>query len=204
MTGPMTEQRQRTRTFKLVLIWAIVATLLGLIATGVATFLFLQRSPDHGAAGWLRWEKSAGGNGHWYKAVLLPAASTWTETEELARSQGGYLATVLSEAENQFVFSLINRPEFFTALNGSGPALGAFQQDGAPEPNGGWCWVNGDPWSHSNWFPGEPNNGRSVFGTENRVHYYSGKGRTPADTWNDVNRGDKSSPLFSYVMERNE
>jgi hypothetical protein len=50
----------------------------------------------------------------------------------LAVREGGYLATILSEAEDRFVFSLVNAPEFFTADHGSGPALGGFQQDGAP------------------------------------------------------------------------
>ena len=92
--------------------------------------------------------------------------------------------------------------EFFTAANGNGPALGGFQQDGAPEPDGGWCWLNGGQWNYSNWMRTEPNNGRSRFGTEDRLQYYSGIDRTPAATWNDINRGDKSSPIFSYVMER--
>jgi len=199
----MDPSRRQDFMAKFGLAWAIVATLLSLVSLGVALSSLRQaRGRDHRLAGWSRWEKSTGGNGHWYKAVLLPAGVTWTQTEVLARQDGGYLATILSEAENRFVFSLIDAPEFFTADHGSGPALGGFQQDGAPEPDGGWCWLSGAQWNYSNWMRTEPNNGSSRFGTEDRLQYYSGLGRTPAATWNDINRGDKSSPIFSYVAER--
>ena len=39
--------------------------------------------------------------------------------------------------------------------------LGGFQDLTSPnysEPSGGWTWVTGEPWSYTNWFPGEPNN----------------------------------------------
>ena len=188
---------------RFVLAWAIVATLLSIVSLGVALAVLRSRQgPDYRKEGWSCWEKSAGGNGHWYKAVLLPTGVTWEETAAMAQREGGYLATILSEAEERFVFRLVNAPEFFTADHGSGPALGGFQQDGAPEPDGGWCWLNGGQWNYSNWLRTEPNNGRSRFGTEDRLQYYSGIGRTPACAWNDINRGDKSSPIFSYVMER--
>src|SRR5437868_13904677 len=73
-------------------------------------------------------------------------------------------------------------PEFFNEEHGSGPALGGFEQDGAAEPAGGWCWLSGDPWSYSNWKPGEPNNGRAREGTEDRLMVYSGIPRRPAAT----------------------
>jgi hypothetical protein len=184
------------------LIWAIVATVLALVSTGLAVFFFLQpREGRHELAGWSRWETSAGGNGHWYKAVASSNSITWTEADQLARAQGGYLATITSAAENDFVFNLVNAPEFFWN-NGKGPLLGGFQQDRAPEPDGGWCWVSGDPWNYSNWHPTEPNNGRHPTGTEDRLQFYSGIPRTPGATWNDVNRNDTETG--GYVIERND
>lgn len=183
------------------LVWAIVATVLGLVSTGLAVFLFLQPRGTRGEpAGWSRWEVSAGGNGHWYKAVAPTDGLTWTEADRLARVQGGYLATVTSAAENDFVFSLVNAPEFFAI--GKGPALGGFQQDRAPEPNGGWCWVGGDPWNYSNWHSTEPNNGRFGNGTEDRLQFYSSLPGTPSAQWNDINRDD--SQVGGYVIERND
>jgi hypothetical protein len=183
------------------LIWAIVATVLALVSTGLAVFFFLQpRVGRHEPAGWSRWETSDGGNGHCYKAVAPTGGLTWTEADRLARVQGGYLATVTSAAENDFVFSLVQAPEFFA--NGSGPALGGFQQDRAPEPNGGWCWVSGDPWNYSNWHPAEPNNGRFGNGTEDRLQFYSSLPGTPSAQWNDINRNDPQ--VGGYVIERND
>lgn len=188
--------------------WAVVATLLGLISTGLVVFLFLQsraragRTGPAGGAGWSRWEVSAGGNGHWYKAVALSNDVTWTEANRLAQMEGGYLASITSAAENDFVFNLVNASEFFSADNGDGPALGGFQREGSAEPNGGWCWVSGEPWNYHNWLRSEPNNGRSRFGTEDRVQFYSGIPSTPAATWNDVNRHDVNSSI-AYVVERN-
>jgi len=182
------------------LIWAIVATVLALVSTGLAVFFFLQPSVGrHEPAGWSRWETSAGGNGHWYKAVASSNSITWTEADQLARAQGGYLATITSAAENSFVFDLVNAPEFF--VNGKGPALGGFQRDESAEPAGGWSWVNGEPWNYSNWHPGEPNNSRHHTGTEDRLEFYSEIPGRPAATWNDLNRDDTT--LGGYVIERN-
>ena len=184
------------------LVWAIVATFLGLVSTGVAVYLFLHPgAAGGGSKGWSRWERSAGGNGHWYKAVVAPRELTWTEADQLARAQGGYLATITSAAENAFVFNLVNGPEFFKP--GRGPALGGFQLDRAPEPDGGWCWVSGEPWNYSNWHAREPSNGRHIsLGTEDRLQFYSGIPKTPGATWNDVNRND--TDLGGYVIERND
>lgn len=203
MTEPRADAPTR-QTFYVV--WAVVATLLGLVSTGLVVFLFFKlRARGSGSlqhVGWSRWDVSAGGNGHWYKAVALTNDVTWTEADRLARMEGGYLATITSAAENDFVFSLVNAREFFSADNGDGPALGGFQRDGSPEPDGGWGWVSGEPWSYQNWFRKEPNNGRSQFGTEDRVQFYSGIPGTPAATWNDVNRHDLNSSI-AYVVERN-
>ena len=204
MTEPTADGRAR-QTFYFV--WAVVATLLGLTSTGLAVFLFFQlragRTGSPGNVGWSRWEMSAGGNGHWYKAVALTNDVTWTEADRLARLEGGYLATITSAAENDFVFGLVNAPEFFSASYGVGPALGGLQRDGSAEPDGGWRWMTGEPWNYHNWMRKEPNNGHSRFGTEDRLQFYSGIPGTPAATWNDVNRHDVNSSI-AYVVERNE
>ncbi|MDB6155504.1 MAG: hypothetical protein JWL90_3957 [Chthoniobacteraceae bacterium] len=153
------------------------------------------------AKSWSRWNLAEGGNDHRYKAVSVRHGITWTEADAQARAEGGYLTTITSKPENSFVFSLVNSPEFFTE-NGGGPALGGFQQDRAPEPDGGWCWISGDPWNYSNWHSGEPTNGRISSGTEDRLQFFSGISREPAATWNDVNRNDMR--VGGYVIERND
>jgi hypothetical protein len=200
--SPSSETKARpTVLWMLLWVWAISATFLGLTSTVLLLFLYLSTQRHHD--GWTRWKVAEGGNGHWYKVVVLPKDVTWSEADRLARLEGGYLATITSAAENSFVFALINAPQFFTDEHGAGPALGGLQQDRASEPDGGWSWVSGEPWDYSNWLPGEPNNGRSRTGDEDRVHYYSGISRTPAATWNDVNRSDPNQ-VYSYVVERNK
>ena len=191
------------------LAWATVATLLALTFAGLAVFLFFnQRAAIHEStdAGWVRWEKSAGGNGHWYKAVALTNGITWHEADLIARSHHAYLATPVTAEENQFIFSLVDAPEFFTPEHGSGPALGGVQPARAAEPAGGWFWVSGEPWTYSNWFPGEPNNGRNGSKTEDRLHFYSGAPNSRSATWNDMVESDRGpgNPMPGYILEREE
>lgn len=43
-------------------------------------------------------------NGHVYQSVSVPEGVTWDEGYALAQNMGGYLATLTSSQENQFVF----------------------------------------------------------------------------------------------------
>jgi hypothetical protein len=146
---------------------------------------------------WVQWDVSSGGNGHWYKAVPGFPGITWTLANELAHAQGGYLATLTSAEEDAFVFSLVaNDPQYFRLdTNYSGPALGGLQQEGAPEPAGGWYWVTGESWTYSNWYPGQPNN-QPWATPEERLHFFG-----PDGQWNDLGKLD--SNLGGYVIERN-
>jgi hypothetical protein len=75
---------------------------------------------------------------------------------------GGYMASVTSEEENEFVFSMIaDEPEFyqfgFNHKTGYsyklGPYFGLWQDPDAREPDGGWRWRNGEELSYTNWVP---------------------------------------------------
>ncbi len=45
-------------------------------------------------------------NGHWYEAVAVgPSGITWADAKTAAEAQGGYLASIASDAENLFVFN---------------------------------------------------------------------------------------------------
>jgi hypothetical protein len=149
------------------------------------------------AQDWVQWDRTNGGNGHWYKAVINTNGLGWSQLDQLARSEGGHLATIGSEAENQFVFSLINSPEFFSGYggNGSGPAIGGYHPDGQSSIDTGWAWETGEPWTYSNWAPGQPDDPN-----ETRAHYWSGTQGVPAPTWNNLNPDDGN--LGGYVIER--
>lgn len=54
---------------------------------------------------------------------------------------GGRLVTLASGEDSHFVSSLATTPD-----TGPGsPWLGGYQPPGSPEPDGGWCWVTGEP-----------------------------------------------------------
>jgi len=149
------------------------------------------------AQDWVQWDTASGGNGHWYKAVINTNNLNWTQVDQLARIEGGHLATIGSDAENQFVFSLINSPEFFSGAgyNGSGPAIGGYFPDGAQNLQTDWAWETGEPWVYTNWAPGQPDDSG-----ETRTHYWSGSQGVPAPTWNNLSPTD--SNLGGYVIER--
>jgi hypothetical protein len=114
------------------------------------------------------------GNGHWYDIVTTP--STWTDAKIAAENLGGTLATITSDAENVFIFSLGvgNNPYW----------LGGFQDENALEPDVDWQWVTGEVWGYKNFTSGEPNN--STWGNEDSLAFAFWK----ADgTWNDAPTG---------------
>jgi hypothetical protein len=132
------------------------------------------------------WPKSAGGNGHYYEAVLVPGGITWDDANAAAEAKGGHLATITSAAENQFVYNLVAGDDRYWIFdsNAYGPWLGGYQPAGSPEPAGGWIWVTGESFSYTNWWTGEPNNGGSA-DVEESLHFIGGNTlQSPA--WNDA------------------
>jgi subtilisin-like proprotein convertase family protein len=149
-------------------------------------------------AGYVQWPLSAGGTGHWYKAVVNPGGNllSWAQMNQIAYAQGGYLATILSAAENSFVYSLLG-PQFFMGIggNGSGPALGGTNAV-AGQITTDWRWETGEPWGYTAWQPGLPNNFAPAC-----VHYLSGANGVPSALWDDIDPNDHN--IGGYVIERN-
>ena len=149
---------------------------------------------SHARAKTVQWSISEGGNGHTYEVVVVPEGITWIDANSLAEQKGGHLATITSQDENDFIFSLINDRQYW---NGSGgPLLGGYQLPGSAEPHGGWTWVTGEPFVYSNWRFDQPNN----LGNESCIHFGWGGGITP--TWNDLSDiyTANSTPI-AYVVE---
>jgi len=164
-----------------------------------AAALIVSALSTHSAlsATWVTWETSAGGNGHSYLAVPGFEGLTWNMADQLAQAQGGYLATINSAAENNFVFSLVNSSAFFSGFNGSGPALGGYNAGSPSNPN--WSWVTGEAWTFDNWGSGLPNYADFGSGPEDRLEYFSGIGSTPSSAWNDLHHDDQN--LGGYIIE---
>jgi hypothetical protein len=127
-------------------------------------------------------------NEHEYEAVYAPDGISWDEAKAAAEAKGGHLVTITSEAENQFVYGLIEDDKLWIwdGYDGNGPWLGGYQRQGSKEPAGGWAWVNGDSFSkYANWGRGEPNNaGIKDVEFEESLEFI-GKGTLKGDKWND-------------------
>jgi len=149
----------------------------------------------------VEWPLAEGGNGHYYEVIPAPSGITWDDANSQAAGMGRYLATVTSEAENLFVFSLLDEPQFWNSPTGgtSGPWLGGFQSPDLGGPADDWNWVTGEPWSYTNWAVNQPNDAYGWI--EDKLHYWDpAGGRAP--TWNDIQNIDPAGyQPIAFVTE---
>ena len=141
------------------------------------------------------------GTDHCYDLVYHPEGMNWHDAKTEAESKTycgapGYLATVTSQAEQDFIVnSLLNtatKPYFW---------LGGFQPGQDPAADGNWEWVTGEPWGYTNWGAGEPSDGGD-FDYEDVLQIYANGARAPLGVWNDVYGGPVIIPeTGSYVIE---
>ena len=150
-----------------------------------------------------QWPVADGGNDHWYEPVAVPGGIAWTAARDAAVAKGGYLATIASEAENLFVFSLVDAPEYWLPRGtwNWGPWLGGYQDPAdTPTHAANWKWVSGEPWSYTKWMGGEPNDAMQQ---EAYLEFYSDWNYTNLDRspfWND--EADNSrGPTCGFVVE---
>jgi len=170
---------------------SLLMTLLGSLASTV------QGDP-------VQWTVGEGGNGHWYEGIACQDFCTWQEARDSAIAMGGDLASVNTEGENDFIFSVIAKNEalWFNFQGVTvGPYLGGYQNINAPdysEPNGGWYWADGSSFdSYTAWNEGEP--GNSCGGLPENFVNYMGFG-SPSMLWNDI--GDEChGGLAGFVIE---
>ena len=117
---------------------------------------------------------------------FIPEEMTWNEHDRRARAMGGHLASITSAEENEQV----------TRISGGKPVWvgGIRKGDGNGPGADHWYWSDGQPWSYTNWHPGEPNN---AGGWENRVHL----GLQAPGTWNDVHDGWSGPAVYEFSPE---
>jgi hypothetical protein len=126
----------------------------------------------------VEWKVSEGGNGHWYGLRTYSSVLPWAQADLDSQAIGGHLATVLSESEDVFVFSVANSPAAWQGV--LGPWLGGKQVPNSGEPLGTWIWCTGEPWVYVGPDSSFPNNG-SPPKDENRLHYIDLQ-----RVWNDI------------------
>jgi hypothetical protein len=181
-------------------------------ATMAALFALLMITRDSPATSFaggcshteiVEWAIASGGNGHYYQGVCTNGGATWDDAKNGAELLGGYLATLTSAQENDFVFDLIDDEALWYDTGDDwcpGPLIGALQSDGSEEPAGGWGWVSGEPFVYTNWDAGQPANdgfdeNRAAFGTGGCVSL------TTTNGWHDI-ADDDDHP--SFVVEWDE
>lgn len=114
-------------------------------------------------------------NGHYYYVYELSDVTSWEEAKEYCESQGGYLATITSKEEDEFVFAYLrDNFEYESAY------LGLTDRD----EEGTWIWDNGEEVSYMNWHSGEPNDENA---DEDFAMYYY---KYSDGSWNDGDFGE--------------
>jgi streptogramin lyase len=147
----------------------------------------------------VQWSVASGGNGHYYELVMPADPSgnfSWTQADAAASAMSydgspGYLATVTSAAENEFLGS-----QFQSGLGDRGNVAWIGLTDVGHTND--WTWVTGEPFSYSNWAGGEPNNP----GVEDWVGYWNVE--APAWSWNNFLLDDYApGVLYGFIVEFN-
>jgi hypothetical protein len=151
-------------------------------------------------------------NGHFYQ--FFASTGSWTTAKAAAaaaiyQNYGGYLATVSSQAENDYIKQILSADAWmgasdeFTQINAA-TGVTTFANQGASE--GKWYWVTGPEagtqlsstntpatpvnGAFNNWYSGEPNN---AAGIEHYAQFYS----TYNGQWNDL----ANSYNLGYIVE---
>jgi hypothetical protein len=127
-------------------------------------------------------------NGHYYQAFeeALSANSAASACEGL----GGYLVTITSQAEQNFVQG--------TFIQNSGAHwIGFFQEADSTDTDAGWEWVTGETVDYTNWGGGEPNDGDGTEdNTQNCARIVENDGYELGD-WDDI----ECNTSLPYICE---
>jgi fibronectin type III domain protein/lectin-like protein len=118
------------------------------------------------------------GTGHYYKWVS--GTTTWANAKTGAQNLGGYLVSVTSAAEQQWLQANVIPAGQTSCLGGTDETT-----------EGTWVWLSGEAWSYTYWNSGEPNNS----GNEDYLAWNSNT------TWNDI--VGTSGGTSGYVVEWN-
>lgn len=139
-------------------------------------------------------------DGRLYITISMSWPGGFMTMSGLAQNAGGELVSITSRAERNFIIDLIeDDPSFFSPL-GAGPTIGLLQAPGSREPDGGWEWLSGEPFSYQDWRRNEPND-RSGQGNPERyaiISFDRERESIGAAGWNDT-----SGTSHSFIIEIN-
>ncbi len=114
------------------------------------------------------------GEHSYYRSIVQ--SGTYDQAQADAETNFGYIASITSAEENAWLVA--NGVQVGDNLGGSDTA-----EDGT------WVWASGEPFSYSNWAPGEPNNGN----LQNNMQMY------PNGEWDNVVWA--GGPNVRHIME---
>lgn len=86
-------------------------------------------------------------NGHSYQRFELSGANEWDIYKDYCEDLDGYLVTITSQEEQNFVWENVGYDSFFSYI-----FIGATDKI----YEGDWRWVTGELWDYENWCPGQP------------------------------------------------
>ncbi len=118
------------------------------------------------------------GNHEYY---IYEDASSWETAKEMCEYRGGYLATITSQKENDFLFQYMKKRGYVNAYFGYSDR----------ETEGVWKWVTDNKSTYTNFHSGEPNSKKEA--EDYAMFYYE----YTDGTWNDGNFG--GSPVGGGV-----
>lgn len=121
-------------------------------------------------------------NGHYYYiydfAGLSPDDSnTWESALGYCEGVNGYLATITSQEENDFLFAYMKQEGYSSAYFGFSDSTN----------EGTWTWCNGEQPSYTNWHSNEPNGENTD--EDYALFYY----KYSDGTWNDGDFGNRTA-----------
>ncbi|MDY4255624.1 MAG: C-type lectin domain-containing protein [Oscillospiraceae bacterium] len=120
-------------------------------------------------------------NGHYYK--IYESKIPWKEAKQSCEDNGGYLVTITSKEENEFVKQIVADSGLNSIAYG-----GYYDAD-----SDSWKWVTGERFDFTDWGPNEPNN--NALHKEYFLEIYSDPNYTLK--WNDCNE----NTLGGYICE---
>lgn len=161
-----------------------------LLVPSVAVLAFVVAAPSSGAL--TEWRIEEGGNGHFYDIIVTPLQS-WVDSKAQAEAMGGYLASITSQAENDWLwsaFSIGSTPSYWAQTGPwpgyDGPVFGAYRTSGNV-----WTWVSGEAWdwSNFNWSMGSGEAGAQFIAN--------------SPYWDDigVNGGTSAGGNYAFIVE---
>jgi hypothetical protein len=140
-------------------------------------------------------------SGHLYDAVAVAEGINWIDAGTAAEGMSsgscqGYLASVTSAEENDFILS--NFPNVVPVI-GAGYWIGGYQPPGTTPADAGWLWVSGEAFGFADWADLQPDDG-GVFADEDAIHFasVSDGGFGGVIGWADLNQAETAP---GYVVE---